>query len=1084
MASLIQRWFIWLPQGDLGRAMVGGFLLISALMPWLYIKGQGVDSEDHITVMRGVAQLKQRAAVLDEELIETRFRLLPHYDALVNAIRLLEQESQHFGRELKGATGIMLEGAWQDYLTQLKLKRTYIEDFKTQHAVLNNSLDYFPGAWQRMVVALDKQAEHPEIKQKLLEMLQELLALTGNSPMSKPLRLEELLESLNRDYPRVPEVLQLPLSDVLRHGRMLLQFHSGADRFMRSAYKVKLDRHIDLIYEGYTSYYRQKTQEADRYHTVLILLASLMVGMILWSFWHLQRASLKLQGVVKELAFQKNALDQHAIVSIADATGRITYANDRFCQISQYALDELMGKNHRIVSSGMHGPSFWKQMWGTISSGKVWHGEIQNRRRDGTPYWVHSTIVPFMGESDKPFQYISIRTDITQRRLVEAEHARQKQFLASITNAMGEGVYALDDQGRCIYMNAQASRMLGWSEDETLMRLMHPLIHAGTEQYSPQSKRCPILKSTSEGATYSSDSEIFIHRSGRRFPVSVISMPLMEEGEINGSVTVFQDISSRKRQERQLQAAVEAAEETSAAKSQLLGKLCHALQEPLYTVMGAGRQVLVEVQDSELNEGLTLVQQNSRKMAELLDQALQFVSVQTASDLGEGRPFELDPLLESQVLLMADHLQARGSTLCYRRHPLVPVELLGHASQTVQILCALNDYLFSQVDRYLQANHGRTGNNLTSHRITFDVAVVHTFEDRVTLHFSLKAPSLSLTEGQLQELFDAYPRSNQELESQSPLPSLGLIASRELARQLGGDVEVESRLDEGVSLHLRLPFDVLRWHDMEREVPSVHLVEEGIWLYEPDEAEHATLVEMIQGEGIALEQIQSADDLFSMVEDPDQASPALLLLSLGREPQAFVSRLRGHQALAKVPILLLSDQYLHPLYQRVVGQHSAVATALKPLGPWSFLAALDQLFKPGFETDRLPAVDPIEHYRAPLMGRRMIVMTADPMVRQWLGRLLGLMGVYVEEALCCAQVGRLVAQGRYDALLLSWPEPTRLIDSSWQLLEQQLPMIALSNQPLQESDWIGLKHQPCGVLVHPVVADDLYRLLVQSLKGE
>ena len=175
-----------------------------------------------------------------------------------------------------------------------------------------------------------------------------------------------------------------------------------------------------------------------------------------------------LQQTLQELAVQKTALDEAAIVAMTNAQGVITYVNDRFCQVSEYSREELLGQTHRLIKSDHHPPEFFRELWSTIAKGQVWHGEVKNRKKSGEAYWVDSTIVPFLDGQGKPYQYLAIRFEITQSKLAAEILQESEERFRTMADSAPILLWVADTHTLCTFFNQTWLRFRGRSLAEEL----------------------------------------------------------------------------------------------------------------------------------------------------------------------------------------------------------------------------------------------------------------------------------------------------------------------------------------------------------------------------------------------------------------------------------------------------------------------------------------------------------------------------------------------------------------------------------------------------------------------------------------
>jgi diguanylate cyclase (GGDEF)-like protein/PAS domain S-box-containing protein len=281
-------------------------------------------------------------------------------------------------------------------------------------------------------------------------------------------------------------------------------------------------------------------------------------------------AAADLQEANRQLGYQKLAADQHNIVSIADTRGNIIYANDKFCEISQYGREELLGQNHRLLKSGVHPQSFYKGMWDTIMAGSVWKGEVCNRKKDGSLYWISTTIVPFLDENGRPYQYVSIRTDISDikeaqqvlmrgrdelEQLVRertAELEERENVLRSIARHAHDAVVMLDPAGRVTFWNPAAQDIFGYAEAEILGRGLRDVLMPG-EARDRLEQDFAAIRQDGPGEFAGKTVELTaLRKDGQQAHIEISLSAVRVRGGWH-AVGIARDITARKRAEQQLE---------------------------------------------------------------------------------------------------------------------------------------------------------------------------------------------------------------------------------------------------------------------------------------------------------------------------------------------------------------------------------------------------------------------------------------------------------------------------------------------------------------------------------------------------
>ncbi|OYU45797.1 MAG: hypothetical protein CFE44_05605 [Burkholderiales bacterium PBB4] len=487
---------------------------------------------------------------------------------------------------------------------------------------------------------------------------------------------------------------------------------------------------------------------------------------------------------------QKFALDQHAIVSITDLQGRITYANDRFCEISGYSQSELLGANHRLVNSGLHDAAFFEALWDTISRGHVWRGEVRNRTKQGSHYWVDATVVPLMGPDGLPEQYIGIRTDITARKTFETQLAEQLRFVEVLLEATPTAIYLKDTQGRYLRFNKAFEDLFGIQRADWIGKTVFDIAPGAAEFM--HSMDLELLRDKTV-QTYEAN---FIHRqSGEPRDGLYWKAPLTNaQGEVTAIVGTILDITTKNKAEEELRQARRVAEAANQAKSDFLANMSHEIRTPMNGVIGMTDLALDTELTAMQREYLNVVKNSAQSLMVILNDILDFSKIEAGKLNIESVEFSLPESIHGALQAIAARATRKGLRFERELSPDLPQKVVGDPVRIGQVLTNLCDNAIKF-----------TAQGTVS--VAVRVQATGLRPNVLELQFSVQDSGIGIPADKQQGIFEAFNQADSSTTRQFGGTGLGLTICARLVSLMGGRIWVESVPGQGSTFHFTVVVD-------------------------------------------------------------------------------------------------------------------------------------------------------------------------------------------------------------------------------------------------------------------------------------
>ncbi|WP_426113456.1 response regulator [Massilia sp. PWRC2] len=591
-----------------------------------------------------------------------------------------------------------------------------------------------------------------------------------------------------------------------------------------------------------------------------------------------------------DLANHRFAMDQHAIVSVTDIDGRIVHVNDRFCAINGYTRAELLGQPQSIINSALHPRSYFDSMWATVRNGAVWHGEICHLTKHALPYWVDATVVPFLDGAGKPYQFITIRTDIsTSKRLAQKIAVSERQY-REVVNSLSEVVFQVDASGRWHFLNPAWTAITGF---EVAASLGQPF-----SDYLDPDARAAALAGFAGIVAGNGDSGRqlmrFLTRDGqRRYLEAHARAEFDDAGVCSGVTGSLTDVTEQKAVAQALQTARDAAESASRAKSEFLANMSHEIRTPINSIMGMTELVLESTLTAQQRSYLDIVHGSADALLAMIDDILDFSRIEGGAIELAAVPFDLAQLvresLQAQAARAADHCIA----LLLDIDAALPPCVLGDPARLRQILVNL----IGNAVKFTDAG-----------QVQVRVRALGAAADGVErVSITVCDTGIGIAPEQQASIFDAFRQADGSASRRFGGAGLGLSLTRRLAGLMGGSISVDSEVGRGSSFCLELALPVAVGAGAARVAADASLAGRTVLLIEASASSAALLRELVEGGGDVIEQRCGPDALAWCAANSDATVDFIVIDDDLPLMDGFDTALAlASSALRQVPVLMLS----------------------------------------------------------------------------------------------------------------------------------------------------------------------------------